>query len=253
MTASMSRCARQQVGHQVELRVAPRRDVDVVGDDEPGSPTAAAASVSHCRRSHRCRATHASVCRTRGRGGSRHRASRPRCGARLGRDGSRSRAVELSQCRRVLSGANAMSASSRPRPSTRPALDSTGSSMRLQSIWKPPQMPSTGLPLPACAVMPVGEAAFAAASPGRTRSPCCRGSPPRRRRRGRRDRSPSAPARRARTPAPRRRWSSRCAAAGSRPPAASPRRAAAAGPRRRGVRAPTPNPRCRATARRCRG
>ena len=90
-------------------------------------------------------------------------------------------------------------------------------------------MPSTGWPALAWALMPAARPR-SRSHPDRKRWPCCPGSRPRRRRQGRRDRSPSAPARPARRPAPRHRWSSKCAAAGSRPPAASPRRAVAAGP-----------------------
>ena len=89
-----------------------------------------------------------------------------------------------------------------------------------------------------------------ATSAGRRRWPCCRGSPRRRRRPARRGRSPTARAPRVRRPAPRRRWSWRCAAAGSRPPSAIASPTAVAAGRRRGGPAPTPSPRRRATARR---
>ena len=68
-------------------------------------------------------------------------------------------------------------------PSTPPAPDSTGSSMRRHSIWNPPQMPSTGLPVRGVRGDAVGQSAVAQPAPGRRRSPCCRGSPRRRRRR----------------------------------------------------------------------
>ena len=103
-----------------------------------------------------------------------------------------------------------------PGPSTAPAPDSTGSSMRRHSIWKPPQIPSTGRPVAACAMIAVGEAALAQPDQVGHRGLAARqhhevgvgqlGGVGR----------PSAPARPAHRPAPRRRWSSRSAAAGSR-------------------------------------
>ena len=136
----------QQVGHHVELGVAARGHVDVVGDDEAvpacgrggvGQPPAPHVVVVEqavpVRAVHRA-ATQADV-----------QPGRPRRAARPDRGGSRSPATERSPS--AAGSSRRRTRCRRPAgrdPSTRRSPDSTGSSMVRHSIWKPPQMPSTG-------------------------------------------------------------------------------------------------------------
>ena len=216
-----------QVGHQVQLRVAPRGDVDVVGDDESCRPAAAAVSASHSAASRRCRAGRASACRDRGPtdsdtepvviGGSRDLAVVDLVAAQRGfvaaqRLVRREHDVGVEQAEAVDAACAGLhrvvdaaaqhleaAADAQHRPARRGVRDDA---VGQAAVAQPVQ---------------VGDGRLAA----REHDEVGVGA-------GRRGRSPSAPAPRARRPAPRRRWSWRCAAAGSPPPAATARRAAAA-------------------------
>ena len=155
------RCAGQQVGHQIQLRVAtarrrrrrrrPRtRPARARGVGQPVAPDLVVVEQAvPVRAEHRAAADADAEPVVLGAA-----ADEPVvdlvAAQRRGR-GARS----------VLSGANTMSASSRPSPSMSRHADSTGSSMRRHSIWKPPQMPSTGRPAAAWAMTAVGQAALA--------------------------------------------------------------------------------------------
>ena len=238
-TASMSRWAASRSAMTSSWASRRAEHVDVVGDPEPG-PSGGRRGVRRASRAgtRRCPAGRASACRTprHGRnpaGSRRRRTSRPRRTASPGRGGSRSRPAGPSQCRSTFSAANSMSASSRPSPATAPraglhgVVDAPAQHLEAAADTEH-RAPGPGVR--GDARRPVRARA---ATAGRRRWPCCRGSRRRRRRPPRRGRWPSGPARRARRPAPRRRWSWRCAAAGSRPPAATARRAGGAARRPR--------------------
>ena len=162
-----------EVAEPVELLLAQRAEAGVGRGHEAPPGVARRPGAGTPGGSRRSPASRASACPRRRptRQPSRHSPPSPVTSARRRRPrprrgGSRSprparRAPGRPAAASVFCRANRTRTGSSPRPATVPARDSTSSSMVSPSIWKPPQMPSTGRPSAARRDHGVGEPARA--------------------------------------------------------------------------------------------